>query len=219
MTATISAFRTATPIKHLVVIFQENVSFDHYFGSYPNALNNAGETPFEASLETTPRSINNLLTPLDVNNEFRPARGRRPDGQKSQWAAWERSRHQRQRRLQPVSSVARAGAHVEIRITRIWPNSLPTTMEKWTRSRVPPAGRAAPKGYGKNIVMGYYDGNTVTAMWNYAQHFALNDNSWTTTFGPSTPGALNLISGQTNGIDAALNIVDGSGKLLHRAMK
>jgi phospholipase C len=36
-------FRTATPIKHLVVIFQENVSFDHYFGTYPNALNLYGE--------------------------------------------------------------------------------------------------------------------------------------------------------------------------------
>ncbi|HML10284.1 MAG TPA: phospholipase, partial [Stellaceae bacterium] len=28
---------TVTPIKHLVVIFQENVSFDHYFATYPNA--------------------------------------------------------------------------------------------------------------------------------------------------------------------------------------
>ena len=28
---------TATPIKHVVVIFQENVSFDHYFGTYPKA--------------------------------------------------------------------------------------------------------------------------------------------------------------------------------------
>jgi phospholipase C len=36
---------TATPIKHLVVIFQENVSFDHYFATYPNALNQPGETP------------------------------------------------------------------------------------------------------------------------------------------------------------------------------
>ena len=33
---------TATPIKHLVVIFQENVSFDHYFGTYPHAANTAG---------------------------------------------------------------------------------------------------------------------------------------------------------------------------------
>ena len=47
--------------------------------------------------------------------------------------------------------------------------------------------------------MGYYDGNTVTALWNYAQHYAMSDHSFGTTFGPSTPGALNLISGQTNG--------------------
>ena len=39
---------TATPIEHLVIIFQENVSFDHYFGTYPNALNLPGETPFHA---------------------------------------------------------------------------------------------------------------------------------------------------------------------------
>ena len=47
--------------------------------------------------------------------------------------------------------------------------------------------------------MGYFDGNTVTALWNYAQNFAMSDNSLSDTFGPSTPGALNLISGQTNG--------------------
>ena len=41
-----SNVRTKTPIKHLVVIFQENVSFDHYFGTYPNAANLPGETPF-----------------------------------------------------------------------------------------------------------------------------------------------------------------------------
>ena len=28
---------TTTPIKHVVVIFPENESFDHYFGTYPNA--------------------------------------------------------------------------------------------------------------------------------------------------------------------------------------
>src|SRR5260370_20506425 len=51
-------------------------------------------------------------------------------------------------------------------------------------------------------VMGYFDGNTVTALWNYAEHFAMSDNSFNTTFGPSTPGALNLISGQTHGVIA-----------------
>ena len=53
--------------------------------------------------------------------------------------------------------------------------------------------------------MDYYDGNTVTALWNYAQHFAMSDNSYGTTFGPSTPGALNLVSGQTHGFAPDLN--------------
>ncbi len=35
--------------------------------------------------------------------------------------------------------------------------------------------------------MGYYDGNTVTAVWNLAQRFAMSDNSFNTTYGPSTP--------------------------------
>ena len=42
-------------------------------------------------------------------------------------------------------------------------------------------------------------------MWNYAQHFAMSDNSYGTTFGPSTPGVINLVSGQTNGVVATLN--------------
>ena len=40
--------KTTTPIKHLVVLFDENISFDHYFGTYPNATNTNG-TPFTAA--------------------------------------------------------------------------------------------------------------------------------------------------------------------------
>ena len=34
--------QTATPIRHVVVIFNENVSFDHYFATYPHATNQIG---------------------------------------------------------------------------------------------------------------------------------------------------------------------------------
>jgi phospholipase C len=51
---------TTTPIEHLVVIFQENVSFDHYFATYPVALNAAGEPSFVAAPETP--SVNGLGT-------------------------------------------------------------------------------------------------------------------------------------------------------------
>ena len=52
-------------------------------------------------------------------------------------------------------------------------------------------------GSGDTTVMGYFDGNTVTGLWNYAQHFSMNDNSYSSTFGPSTVGVINLTSGQT----------------------
>ena len=51
--------------------------------------------------------------------------------------------------------------------------------------------------------MNYYDGNTVTALWNYAQQFAMSDNSFGTTFGPSAPGAVNLVSGDTGNVGTA----------------
>src|ERR1700758_879350 len=67
---TASGASTATPIKHLVVIFQENVSFDHYFGTYPVAANTSG-VQFKArghvkvnNLANTPGvgGVGNLLT-------------------------------------------------------------------------------------------------------------------------------------------------------------
>ncbi len=67
------------------------------------------------------------------------------------------------------------------------------------------------------LTMGYYDGNTVSAMWNYAQHYAMNDHSFGTTFGASTQGAINLVSGQTNGAVVTLLgatsgvVADGQG--------
>jgi phospholipase C len=41
-------FPTVTPIKHFVLLHQDNNSFDHYFGAYPNATNLAGEPKFIA---------------------------------------------------------------------------------------------------------------------------------------------------------------------------
>ena len=82
--------KTATPIKHLVVIFDENVSFDHYFGTYPYATNPAGEPAFHAKSGTP--TVNGLANadgpggptgPLLTHNgnEFEPGppRPERPD--------------------------------------------------------------------------------------------------------------------------------------------
>jgi phospholipase C len=75
------ATKTATPIKHLVVIFQENHSFDNYFGTYPDALNPPGEPVFTAA-PNTPK-VNGLSPKLltanpNSANPFRLDRSQEP---------------------------------------------------------------------------------------------------------------------------------------------
>jgi phospholipase C len=170
--------RTATPIRHLVVVFQENVSFDHYFGTYPVALNPHGEPRFNARPGTPPvNGFTNAL--LNFNPNLNPAN----DGGASNPFRLDRSQ-----------AVTADQDHDYTAEQQAFDMGLLDLFPKFTGTPDP----------GK-LVMGYYDGNTVTALWNYAQHFAMSDNSYSTTFGPSSPGALNLISGQTNGVIATLN--------------
>ncbi|MGC2509779.1 MAG: alkaline phosphatase family protein, partial [Acidobacteriaceae bacterium] len=174
--------RTATPIKHVVVIFGENISFDHYFGTYPKALNLKGEPRFvttsetpaingftEALLKRNPNFLNTSTNGSGAKNPFRLART-------------QASTADQDHSYTPEQRAFHAG--------------LMDSFPQYTGAPGPPPNDAKSKG----LVMGYYDGNTVTALWNYAQRYAMNDNSFGTTFGPSTIGAINLISGQTNGV-------------------
>lgn len=64
--ASTTTILTATPIKHIVVIFQENGAFDHYFGTYPNAENPPKEPVFVPHPKTP--SVNGLAAGLLSNN-------------------------------------------------------------------------------------------------------------------------------------------------------
>jgi phospholipase C len=174
--------RTATPIKHLIIIFDENESFDHYFGTYPVAKNPQGEPAFNARPFTPP--VNGLTFQLlNHNPNFtNPANGA---------AAANPFR------------LDRTQAHTSDQDHDYTPEQMAFDDGKMDLF---PLDTGFPGFAGTDvfstgaIVMGYYDGNTVTALWNYAQHFALNDNSFDSQFGPSSPGAVNVISGQTNGV-------------------
>ena len=177
-----SAAPTTTPIKHVVVIFQENVSFDHYFGTYPNAANTAGEPKFVAHPGTP--GVNGFSTAvanynLNLTNPFRLDR--------SQNYTCDQDHD-----YMPEQQGYDAGL-----------------LDKFVQFLgVGSDGSCNDYGHGPSLVMGYYDGNTVTALWNYAQFFAMSDNSYNTTYGPSTPGALNLVSGNTSPYDPAHTIGD-----------
>jgi phospholipase C len=191
-----AGFATATPIKHVVIIFGENISFDHYFGTYPTAANLAGETPFRAAANTP--KANNLSTPLDVNNAFAPLTGidllaNNPNLTNTGNGADAAN----PLRLSPAQASTADQGHNYKPEQQASNGGAMDLFPAFTGSAPLPPG-SPPAG--RSLVMGYYDGNTVTALWNYAQHYAMSDNSWSTQFGPSTPGAINLIAGQTNGM-------------------
>jgi phospholipase C len=201
---------TRTPIKHLVVIFQENVSFDHYFGTYPNAANPQGEPAFVAAPGTL--AANTLATPLDPERAFAPRTGidlLRHNPNFTNKANDHQDAHQRAVALNPFrldrAQAATADQDHEYTAEQqafdggamdLFPLHAGAGDVAAPQDTQPPLDTTG-------LVMGYYDGNTVTALWNYAQHFAMSDNSFGTTFGPSTPGALNLVSGQTGGVVAS----------------
>jgi phospholipase C len=179
------------PIQHIVVIFGENISFDHYFGMYPTALNPKGEPQFHA-LPGTP-TVNGFTNALLNNNpNLNTANGA---GATNPFRL-DRSQaftNDQDHDYTPEQMSFDMGA------MDLFPYSVGT-------AGPPPSGGGIVDTTG--LTMGYFDGNTVTALWNYAQYFAMNDNSFSSTFGPSTPGVINLVSGQTNG---AIKTLNGTG--------
>jgi phospholipase C len=185
--------KTKTPIKHLVVIFDENISFDHYFGTYPHALNPAGEPKFIAAPDTP--AVNGLTLALLHNNPnlnkangsgaanpFRlgPNQASTAD-QDNDYSPEQMAFHGGKMDLFPLNTGTGGNA---------LGNPVPN----------------APAPFNTNgLAMAYFDGNTVTGLWNYAQNYSMSDNYFETTFGDSSLGAVNLISGQTNGIIDLIN--------------
>ncbi|MGH8781759.1 phospholipase C [Paraburkholderia sp.] len=180
--STQDAQNTATPIKHLVVIYGENVSFDHYFATYPSATNPSGEPTFSAASGTP--TINGLTGALLTAN---PNFTNTANGTNAANPF----------RLDRTQAATADQNHSYTPEQEANDNGAADLFPKFTGTAT--SGGAGAFGT-KGQVMGYFDGNTVTALWNYAQKYAMSDNAYTSTYGPSTPGALEVVSGQTNGM-------------------
>ena len=159
---------TTTPIKHVVVIFDENQSFDHYFGTYPNAANPQDEPPFLAAAGTP--EVNGLTGVIQNHNPNTIAPFR----------------------LDRSQNVTCDNDNAYTDEQKAFDGGL---LDKFATITSSPVSAACPI---VGLSMGYYDGNTVTALWNYAQHFAMSDNFFDTEFGTTVMGHLNLISGSTH---------------------
>jgi phospholipase C len=174
--------QTATPIKHLVVIFDENISFDHYFGTYPFAANTDG-SPFKAKRGTP--TVNGLYSKITKKGPVGPLLTANPNSfNPTRLTHSQALTCDQNHGYTPEQQAVNGGK-----------------MDKFVQFTESPSTCAAgtTEFFQPGLVMDYFDGNTVTGLWNYAQNYAMSDNNFDTVFGPSTPGALNLISGNSGG--------------------
>jgi phospholipase C len=198
---------SAKVIKHVVVIFGENISFDHYFGSYPNAANLPGESVFTPASGTPNNIANYTTTPalLTDNPNLSVANGGAATNP-FRLARAQAGTADQDHNYGPEQTAFDGGK------MDLFPLSVGTADSSTLATATGAEAIATTNG----LTMGYYDGSTVTGLWNYAQHYALNDHSFGSTFGPSTPGAINIVSGQTNGVINPTNVAsaivaDGQG--------
>ncbi|MCQ6281261.1 alkaline phosphatase family protein [Bacillus sp. EB600] len=179
--------KTASPIKHTVVIFQENRTFDNYFGTYPYAQ---GFKP----LNGTPKDVRNFK--YVTGNVTRDANGDvyNPDANGIPVYPWHDTGKAAIQETDvnhsygPMISMVDGGK-----------------MDKFYQVNHD-SGKPTDTNDKGLLAMSYFDYNDIPAYWQYAQHYALADNYFQPVYGPSTPGALYLVAGQSgNGSQTSSN--------------
>ncbi len=176
-------------IKYVFVLFQENRSFDFYFGTYPGAhglySQAASETPglTQPLVDTdgtvgTISAFNIPLTVTDVNGKTVPIYPADTDSVNHSHTAYET-------KIDVQGGVTKNDGYA---ITEEG-----VTLTNGKPSRVP---TLAQKQMGE-LVMGHVDCNTAPILWNYADRFTLFDNFHQTVLSASSPNAIAMIAGQS----------------------
>jgi phospholipase C len=181
-------------IKYVFVLFQENRSFDFYFGSYPGAdgLYARADGPytygqpagFTQLLVNTDGSLG-VITPFRIPATVMDAKGKTVPIYPADIASVNHSHTAIARKIAlDANGVAQ---NSEYALTEEG-----VTLKDGVASKAPTLER---KQFGE-LVMAHVDCDTAPFLWRYADRFTLFDHFMDTIIGPSTPNAIAMISGQ-----------------------
>jgi phospholipase C len=206
-------------VKYVFVIFHENESFDHYFGTYPGAnglfdapagfgFTPANKTPSftQHYLDTSlnPATISPFLMPqavVDVKSAVDPV-----------YPADEISvdhSHQGMANdldVDPTTGVA-ANDRYAMNQEGLTTNS---TGGLVTKTGVAPTSITLAQKQKAETDIGHIDCDTIPFMWSWAKNFVLFDDFHQTIVGPSTPNAIAVIAGQSGQTQWALHPGEGA---------
>ena len=216
------------PIKHFIYVIQENITYDHYFGTYPGGdgipagtrlADRPGGPP-----EVAPFHLHSTVVPHDLNHSWQAAHlafdGGKMDG--FLWAEWPRAlRFYWKGELPGVDpedivpaeenqELARQDlANANRGRARGGRNAQDERGRGRGQRRHHPAGRPGQGGVGTpprgptprwvlNTVS-YYDWHEIPNYWDYARRYTLCDRFFSSLAGPSEPNHLYTVAAQSGG--------------------
>jgi len=182
-------------VKYVFVLFQENRSFDSYYGTFPGAnglfSQPAAQTPgFTQPLQNADGSMT-TISPFRVDPSWYAA-----DLDDVNHA------HVSMDKKMDVTGGAAKMDHFAL-----------VEEQPYIAKKMGQVGKEMGE-----LDMAYEDCNTIPFMWNYASRFVLFDNVFQHTIGPSTPNAIAMIAGETGETqwvkhpDQATKKGDGTGE-------
>jgi phospholipase C len=162
-------------VRYVFVLFQENRSFDHYFGTFPGA-----EGLFRHKPEETPGFVQPIRNQDGSIGSISPFR----IGPKEGAADLDDLLHTRAALLAKLDFVAGRARMDHFALTEEHEHS--------------PSGKPSrlAKQFGE-LPLAYVDCDTIPLLWNYASRFVLFDAFFETALTPSAPNAVAVIAGQT----------------------
>jgi phospholipase C len=224
-------FLLRNKIKYVFVLFQENRSFDHYFGTYPGA--NGLESTFPGAVTSVPanqtasynQAIENIdgsfstlhpfLAPrtiVDANGNTQQLYPESIYSVDHSHYGMATSMHFDTETLHNAANDAYALDNEGLAyLTDASLSNGGTVVSKGSSFQIPPANVAAPTSlalYQKQegeVAIAHVDCDTIPFMWQWADIGTLFDNFHQTTIGPSTPNAIAMIAAQTGETQWALH--------------
>jgi len=181
-------------IKYVFVLFQENRSFDFYFGSYPGAdglyagpdgpYNADNVTGFKQPIVNTDGTVGTIM-PFRIPATIVDAKSKTVPLYPADIASVNHSHTAIARKIALDSNGV--AQNTEYALTEEG-----VTLTNGKPSKAPTLER---KQFGE-LVMAHVDCDTAPFLWRYADRFTLFDHFMDTIIGPSTPNAIAMISGQ-----------------------
>ncbi len=199
-------------VKYVFVLFQENRSFDHHFGTYPGARGLFSQTHAQTPgftqklVDTDGKTL--TISPFLIPQSVTTAAGATVPIYPADTDSTDHSH------TGINNSLDMTPGHVALNDRyALDEEGLTTSNGRIVSLKTGVAATANPtlaqKQMGE-LAMGHLDCDTTPFLWQFADHFTLFDNSYQTIIGPSTPNALAMIAGQSGETQWALHPETGS---------